>query len=137
MTPHPLTLNFNSHFLKTRHVWSSFSTANSKIAANGKHVAAKEGAKNVRSFRIYRYDPEDRDDTGKPHNPRVDTFDIDMDNCAPMVLDALIKIKDETDSSLTFRRSCREGICGSCAMNIDGTNTLACLKPSQRSESVT
>jgi succinate dehydrogenase / fumarate reductase iron-sulfur subunit len=103
--------------------------ANSKIASTGKRVAAKEGAKNVRNFRIYRYDPEDRDDTGKPHNPRVDTFEIDMDNCAPMVLDALIKIKDEMDSSLTFRRSCREGICGSCAMNIDGTNTLACLKP--------
>ena len=51
-----------------------------------------------------------------------------MDNCGPMVLDALIKIKNETDSTLTFRRSCREGVCGSCAMNIDGTNTLACTK---------
>ncbi|WZZ65882.1 hypothetical protein YC2023_077252 [Brassica napus] len=44
-----------------------------------------------------------------------------------MVLDALIKIKNEMDPSLTFRRSCREGICGSCAMNIDGRNGLACL----------
>jgi succinate dehydrogenase (ubiquinone) iron-sulfur subunit len=44
-----------------------------------------------------------------------------------MVLDALIKIKNEQDSTLTFRRSCREGICGSCAMNINGVNTLACL----------
>jgi succinate dehydrogenase/fumarate reductase iron-sulfur protein len=51
-----------------------------------------------------------------------------MDTCGPMVLDALIKIKNEMDSSLTFRRSCREGVCGSCAMNIDGTNTLACTK---------
>jgi hypothetical protein len=51
-----------------------------------------------------------------------------MDKCGPMVLDALIKIKNEQDPTLTFRRSCREGICGSCAMNIDGTNTLACLK---------
>jgi succinate dehydrogenase / fumarate reductase iron-sulfur subunit len=51
-----------------------------------------------------------------------------MDECGPMVLDALIKIKSEYDSSLTFRRSCREGICGSCAMNIDGANTLACTK---------
>jgi len=51
-----------------------------------------------------------------------------MDQCGPMVLDALIKIKNEIDSSLTFRRSCREGVCGSCAMNIDGTNTLACTK---------
>ena len=46
-----------------------------------------------------------------------------------MVLDAIIKIKNEVDPTLTFRRSCREGICGSCAMNIDGTNTLACTKP--------
>jgi len=59
----------------------------------------------------------------------VDTFDVDLDRCGPMVLDALIKIKNETDSTLTFRRSCREGICGSCAMNIDGLNTLACTRP--------
>ena len=62
-------------------------------------------------------------------NPRYDTYEIDLDACGPMVLDALIKIKNEVDPTLTFRRSCREGICGSCAMNIDGTNTLACLKP--------
>jgi succinate dehydrogenase / fumarate reductase iron-sulfur subunit len=90
---------------------------------------AENGAKNVKTFEIYRFDPEDRDESGQPKNPRIDRFEIDMDNCAPMVLDALIKIKDEVDSSLTFRRSCREGICGSCSMNIDGTNTLACLKP--------
>ncbi|MDZ4078371.1 2Fe-2S iron-sulfur cluster-binding protein, partial [Hydrocarboniphaga sp.] len=89
----------------------------------GKHFKAPAGAKKVRSFKIYRYDP----DTGA--NPRVDTYDIDMAACGPMVLDALIKIKNEVDSTLTFRRSCREGICGSCAMNIDGTNTLACIKP--------
>src|SRR3546814_16444653 len=74
-------------------------------------------------FRVYRWDP----DTGE--NPRVDTYEVDLDSCAPMVLDALIKIKNETDATLTFRRSCREGVCGSCAMNIDGTNTLACTKP--------
>src|SRR4030095_5746497 len=61
-------------------------------------------------------------------NPRVDTYEVDMATCGPMVLDALIKIKNEIDPTLTFRRSCREGICGSCAMNIDGTNTLACTK---------
>ena len=61
-------------------------------------------------------------------NPVIDTFEIDLNDCGPMVLDALIKIKNEIDTTLTFRRSCREGICGSCAMNIDGTNTLACLK---------
>ena len=77
----------------------------------------------MRPFRIYRWDP----DGGE--NPRIDTYEIDLDACGPMVLDALIKIKNEIDPTLTFRRSCREGICGSCAMNIDGTNTLACIKP--------
>jgi succinate dehydrogenase / fumarate reductase iron-sulfur subunit len=89
----------------------------------GKTHAAPAGAKNTRTFRVYRYDP----DTGE--NPRLDTYEVDMDTCGPMVLDALLKIKDEADQSLTLRRSCREGICGSCAMNIDGRNTLACLKP--------
>jgi succinate dehydrogenase / fumarate reductase iron-sulfur subunit len=94
---------------------------NSKIDRSaGKVHKAPSGAKRVRAFKIYRYDP----DTAA--NPRVDTYEIDMDACGPMVLDALIKIKNEVDSTLTFRRSCREGICGSCAMNIDGTNTLAC-----------
>ncbi len=81
-----------------------------------------EGAKNIKVFRIYRWDP----DSGE--NPRVDSYEIDLDRCGPMVLDALLKIKNEIDPTLTFRRSCREGICGSCAMNIDGTNTLACTK---------
>ena len=95
---------------------------NSKIG-HGQTHPAPAGAKDVRSFRIYRWNPDDG------HNPRTDTYDIDLAACGPMVLDALIKIKNEVDPSLTFRRSCREGICGSCAMNIDGTNTLACLKP--------
>jgi len=90
----------------------------------GKLFKAKEGAKNVRVFEVYRYNPEDVQKT----NPYIDKFEIDTDECGPMVLDALIKIKSDHDSSLTFRRSCREGICGSCAMNIDGTNTLACTK---------
>ncbi len=88
----------------------------------GKTWPTPPGAKRVRRFRIYRYDP----DTGG--NPRIDTFPVDLDACGPMVLDALIKIKNEIDSTLTFRRSCREGVCGSCAFNIDGTNTLACIK---------
>ena len=96
--------------------------ANSKVR-EGKTFAAPSGAKRVKSFKIYRWDPETR------LNPRLDTYEVDLDACGPMVLDALIKIKNETDTTLTFRRSCREGICGSCAMNIDGTNTLACLKP--------
>ena len=94
---------------------------NSRVGKGAAHAAPAD-AKNVRRFDIYRYDP----DTGE--NPRIDTFDIDLDACGPMVLDALIKIKNEVDSTLTFRRSCREGVCGSCAFNIDGTNTLACTK---------
>ena len=96
--------------------------ANSKMTT-GKLYQASENASRVRSFKVYRYDPDDEE------NPRIDTFQIDLDECGPMILDALIKIKNEVDTTLTFRRSCREGICGSCAMNIDGTNTLACLKP--------
>ncbi|MEO1093082.1 MAG: succinate dehydrogenase iron-sulfur subunit [Pseudomonadota bacterium] len=92
---------------------------NSRIT-EGQHHAASASATNVRTFKIYRFDP----DTGE--NPRIDSYDVDMDHCGPMVLDALIKIKSEMDSTLTFRRSCREGICGSCSMNIGGTNTLAC-----------
>ena len=93
---------------------------NSKVHP-GRRYAAPPGAKRVREFKIYRWDP----DNGE--NPRTDTYEIDLDKCGPMVLDALIKIKNEIDPTLTFRRSCREGICGSCAMNIDGTNTLACI----------
>ena len=59
--------------------------------------------------------------------PRMQEYDVDLNACGPMVLDALIKIKNEMDPTLTFRRSCREGICGSCAMNIGGVNTLACI----------
>lgn len=87
-----------------------------------KHAAPAEASR-VKTFRIYRWDPDGQE------KPRVDNYEIDLDRCGPMVLDALIKIKNEVDSTLTFRRSCREGICGSCAMNIDGVNTLACTKP--------
>ena len=93
---------------------------NSKIQ-KGRHFAAA-GAKNPRVFKVYRWNPDDG------RNPQVDTYEVDLASCGPMVLDALIKIKNEIDPTLTFRRSCREGICGSCAMNIDGTNTLACTK---------
>ena len=93
---------------------------NSRVNKNGKTFKAAADASKVQSFKIYRYDP----DSGE--NPRMDKYEVDMAKCGPMVLDALIKIKNEVDPTLTFRRSCREGICGSCAMNIDGTNTLAC-----------
>lgn len=95
--------------------------ANSVIK-KGKTFSAPAGAKRPKRFRVYRYDP----DSG--NNPRTDVYEVDLEACGPMVLDALIKIKNEIDSTLTFRRSCREGICGSCAMNIGGTNTLACTK---------
>jgi succinate dehydrogenase / fumarate reductase, iron-sulfur subunit len=92
---------------------------NSRIT-QGKTWPRPEGA-NVRAFRVYRWNPDDS------ANPRIDTYWLNMDECGPMVLDALIKIKTEIDPTLTFRRSCREGICGSCAMNVDGVNTLACI----------
>jgi len=97
---------------------------NSRIR-EGQHYKAAPGAERVKEFRIYRWDP-DLDET-----PRLDTYELDMARVGPMVLDALIAIKNEIDPTLTFRRSCREGICGSCAMNIDGGNTLACLKSSE------
>ena len=92
---------------------------NSRITRNGREHRAS-GAARVRRFRVYRWDPE------AGQNPRYDTFEIDLDQCGPMVLDALIKIKNEVDPTLTFRRSCREGICGSCSMNMNGRNGLAC-----------
>ena len=93
---------------------------NSVVKKGMAHSAATGGR--IKKFKVYRYDP----DSGE--NPRYDNFEVDLDTCGPMVLDALIKMKAEQDPSLTFRRSCREGICGSCSMNIDGTNTLACTK---------
>jgi succinate dehydrogenase / fumarate reductase iron-sulfur subunit len=93
---------------------------NSKVK-KGRVYKAKN-AKNIKTFHIYRWSPDDDE------NPRLDTYEVDTDKCGPMVLDAIIYIKDNIDSTLTFRRSCREGICGSCSMNVDGTNTLACTK---------
>ena len=96
---------------------------NSRIDnAAGKNYPAPAGAKRVRTFRIYRFDPASN------ARPRIDSYQVDMDSCGPMVLDALLKIKNEVDSTLSLRRSCREGICGSCAMNINGVNTLACTR---------
>ena len=92
---------------------------NSRIG-KGERYAHSGGGKNIKTFHVYRWDP----DSGA--NPRMDSYDVDLDDCGPMVLDAINKIKNEIDPSLTYRRSCREGICGSCAMNIDGKNGLAC-----------
>jgi succinate dehydrogenase / fumarate reductase iron-sulfur subunit len=94
---------------------------NSKVVP-GKVWDRPEGAKRLRQYRVYRYDPDTR------ANPRMDTYFVDLDDCGPMVLDGLIWIKNSIDPTLAFRRSCREGVCGSCSMNIDGGNTLACTK---------
>merc|ERR1712240_646246 len=101
------------------------------LAIRGASAAAapkeEKGAWGLRSekkktFKIYRWDPEKPGD-----KPKMQDYTIDLNDCGPMILDALIKIKNEMDPTLTFRRSCREGICGSCAMNIGGVNTLACI----------
>jgi succinate dehydrogenase / fumarate reductase iron-sulfur subunit len=94
---------------------------NSKIT-EGKTWPGPGRARAVRDYRIYRWNPDDG------ANPRIDSYPVDTDDCGPMVLDALIWIKNKIDPTLTFRRSCREGVCGSCSMNIDGVNTLACTK---------
>jgi succinate dehydrogenase / fumarate reductase, iron-sulfur subunit len=99
-----------------------FALPKNSTIQKGEYFSLQGESKNIKKVNVYRWNPE------SGQNPRLDTYEVDMDNCGPMVLDALIKIKNEIDSTLTFRRSCREGICGSCAMNIDGSNTLACTK---------
>jgi succinate dehydrogenase / fumarate reductase, iron-sulfur subunit len=94
---------------------------NSRVKS-GKTWPKPANAKRLTEFRIYRWNPDDG------ANPHIDTYFVDRDDCGPMVLDALIWIKSKIDSTLTFRRSCREGVCGSCAMNIGGSNTLACTR---------
>ena len=94
---------------------------NSKIG-EGKTWPQPAGASETREYRIYRWNPDDGE------NPRIDTYYVDTNDCGPMILDALIWIKNKIDPTLTFRRSCREGVCGSCSMNIDGMNTLACTR---------
>ena len=100
-----------------------FTLPKNSVVKKGNHYNSKQSINKRKKLIIYRWNPEDQE------NPRLDSYEIDQEECGPMVLDALMKIKNEVDSTLTFRRSCREGVCGSCAMNIDGVNTLACLKP--------
>ncbi|KAK9472077.1 succinate dehydrogenase [Dipodascopsis tothii] len=85
-------------------------------------VTDEKSVPRIKKFQIYRWNPDE-----PAVKPKMQDFEIDLNKCGPMVLDAILKIKNEQDSTLTFRRSCREGICGSCAMNINGVNTLACL----------
>jgi len=107
-----LKTTFPAFTLKPHSVSKLFSTSPS----------TKEKEPNIKEFLVYRWNPE------VDESPTLQSYKINLNECGPMVLDALIKMKNEVDQTLTFRRSCREGICGSCAMNIDGTNTLACLK---------
>jgi succinate dehydrogenase / fumarate reductase iron-sulfur subunit len=100
----------------------NFGVAPESRIGHGKTWPAPDGATRIKIFNIYRYDPDSSE------GPRLDSFEVDLDDCGPMVLDALVWIKNKVDSTLTFRRSCREGICGSCSMNIDGTNWLACTR---------
>jgi ferredoxin len=92
----------------------------SSTAAGSQTGAEKQP--NLKTFQVYRWNPDT-----PTEKPRMQSYTLDLNKTGPMVLDALIRIKNELDPTLTFRRSCREGICGSCAMNINGTNTLACL----------
>ena len=101
---------------------AQFTLPANSVVKPGKTFKSSTGSKNIKKVIVYRYEPESGE------NPRTDTYEVDMDNCGPMILDVLIKIKNEIDPTLSFRRSCREGICGSCSMNINGSNTLACTK---------
>jgi len=92
-----------------------------KVTIDHTSASAPPQEERIKYFKIYRWDPDHQ------QKPYLSTYPVDLNDCGPMVLDALIKIKSEQDPTLTFRRSCREGICGSCAMNINGRNTLACL----------
>ena len=103
--------------------WSSSRSRRTPRSSRARSGRSRPAPRGLREYRVYRWDP---DDGGA--NPRLDTYFVDLDDCGPMVLDALIWIKNKVDPTLTFRRSCREGVCGSCAMNIDGGNTLACTK---------
>ena len=101
---------------------AQFTLPANSVVKPGKTFKCPNNSNNIKKVTVYRYEP----DSGE--NPRVDTYEVDMNDCGPMILDILIKIKNEMDPTLSFRRSCREGICGSCSMNINGSNTLACTK---------
>ena len=101
---------------------AQFTLPANSVVKRGKTFKCQTNSDNIKKVTVYRYEP----DSGE--NPRVDTYEVDMNDCGPMILDILIKIKNEMDPTLSFRRSCREGICGSCSMNINGSNSLACTK---------
>lgn len=124
----PLVSIFRSRFpsLSTRTL-ATVQDARSKAREDSSTVSHPQDpcatpSPRMKTLKVYRWNP---DEASK--KPYMQTYEVDMNKTGPMMLDALIKIKNEVDPTLTFRRSCREGICGSCAMNIDGVNTLACL----------
>jgi succinate dehydrogenase / fumarate reductase iron-sulfur subunit len=112
----------HNHLFKRFPIPANFGVTKGSRIEPGRSWPAPAGAKRTKTFQIYRYDPD------SARGPRLDTYEVDLDDCGPMVLDALNWIKNEIDTTLTFRRSCREGVCGSCAMNLDGTNWLACTR---------
>jgi len=112
----PIVLSSSLTFFRHNRLPTSRSAHASASAS-----ASPSSSPQIKHFKIYRWNPDTTE------QPRVQTYEINMNECGPMILDALIKIKNEIDPTLTFRRSCREGICGSCSMNINGSNTLACL----------
>lgn len=101
---------------------ASVSEPKAKVEESNAHASPAAEESRLKSFQIYRWNPDQ-----PTEKPRMQTYTLDLNKTGPMVLDALVRIKNELDPTLTFRRSCREGICGSCAMNINGMNTLACL----------
>ena len=120
MIGHPARRGGRSGTDKAR--WSNSTLPKNSRIKPGKTWPKPANAARLTEFRIYRWNPDEG------ANPRIDVYFVDRDDCGPMILDALIWIKAKIDSTLTFRRSCREGVCGSCAMNIDGLNTLACTR---------
>lgn len=93
------------------------------IVEHDKNITDEQKA-NRKQFLIYRYNPSDPED-----DPKYVSYWVNLDECGKMYLDALLKIKEEYDPSLSIRRSCREGICGSCSMNCNGLHSLACIRP--------
>ena len=91
------------------------------IAAPQSTKAPANAAKQVVKFSIYRYDPD------KDERPYMQSLEVELLPTDKMLLDALMRIKQTTDDSVSYRRSCREGVCGSDAMNINGKNGLACI----------
>ena len=93
----------------------------SAVVEPSQHAASAAQGRRVVKFSIYRYDPD------KDARPYMQDLEVELEPTDKMLLDALMRIKQVKDDSVAFRRSCREGVCGSDAMNINGRNGLACV----------